>query len=97
MGACGHSSTVCGYSTISSLAGLVLRALLRINLNIISFIIGFPGDLILGYTREVIFRLRQKTAKTVGQRPQNLYLVIYWVLKPSLTHSIIKILITQDQ
>ena len=26
--------------------------------------------LILGYTREVIFRLRQKTGKTVGHRPR---------------------------
>lgn len=52
--------------------------------------------LTLGYKREVTFRMRQKTAKTVGQTPQNLCLAIYWVLKPSLTHSIIKILITQE-
>ena len=73
MGACGHSSTVCGYSTmwLSSLAGLVLRALLRINpqYNML-FHHWLSQGLMLGYTREVIFRLRQKTGKTVGQRPR---------------------------
>ena len=56
---------------LSSLAGLVLRALLRINpqYNML-FHHWLSQGIILGYTREVIFRLRQKTGKTVGHRPR---------------------------
>jgi len=91
-----YADTVCT-KWLSSPTGLVLRALLRINpqYNML-FHHWLSRGLILGYTREFIFRLRQKTAKTLGQSPQNLCLAIYWVLKPSLTHSIIKILITQE-